>query len=84
VNNQKGVIHLVVPLLLLLIIGVGGYILISQGIIQNPLKSIPFLGKLTQSSPKVDLKTEYNNPFDKKTQFVNPFDKYKNPFVVNR
>jgi len=78
VNNQKGVIHLVLPLLLLLVAGF--FALVYFGVIKN----VPFLGNLGQSGPKVTLKTEYKNPFDKKTQYVNPFDKYKNPFVVNR
>lgn len=83
-NTQKGVIHLVVPLLLLLVIGAGVYILISLGVIKNPLKNIPIIGNIGTKEAAVKLKTEYKNPFDKKTQFVNPFDKYKNPFVVNR
>lgn len=83
-RNQRGVIHLVAPLLILVIVGVLGLVLFSTGIIKNPFSKVPFLGNLSQSAPKVALKTEYKNPFDKKTQFVNPFDEYKNPFVVNR
>lgn len=77
-NNQKGVIHLVLPLLLLLAAAI--FALIYFGVIKNPLKNL----NLFQKGPKVELKTDYKNPFDKKTQYVNPFDKYKNPFVVNR
>lgn len=80
-NKQKGVIHLALPLLLLLIVGVAGFILISTGVIKNPLKNLPFLSKLAPG-PKVELKTEYKNPFKQETQYVNPFDTYKNPFVV--
>ena len=78
-NNQKGVTHLFLPLLLLLAAGL--FALVYFGVIKNPLKNIPIIGK---KEATVKLKTEYKNPFDKKTQFVNPFDKYKNPFVVNR
>lgn len=83
-NSQKGVIHLIALLLLLLVIGAGLLVLIYTGTINNPLKHVPYLGNLGQGGPKVTLKSEYKNPFDKKTQYVNPFDKYKNPFVVNR
>lgn len=81
-NNQKGVIHLIVPLLLLLIIGVVAYIVISQGIIKNPFKNIPFIGKIGVKEPTVAVKSEYKNPFKKETQYVNPFETYKNPFAV--
>jgi len=77
VNNQKGVIHLALPLVLLL--AAAFFALIYFGVIQNPFKNL----NLFSSSPKVDLKTEYKNPFDKETQYVNPFDNYKNPFVTN-
>lgn len=78
VNNQKGVIHLVLPLLLLLIIGAGIFALIYFGIIKNPFKNLQF----GQSGPKVSVKEEYKNPFKKETQYINPFQSYKNPFVV--
>lgn len=77
-NNQKGVIHLALPLILLL--AAGFFALIYFGIIQNPFKNLPFL----IGGPRVDLKKEYQNPFNKETQYVNPFDKYKNPFVINK
>lgn len=77
-SNQKGVIHLLLPLLLLLAAAL--FALFYFGIIKLPFSLPTFQKQLT----KVELKTEYKNPFDKKTQFVNPFDKYKNPFVVNR
>lgn len=76
--SQKGVIHLLLPLLLLL--AAAAFALIYFGVIKNPLKNL----KIGQSGSKVELKTEYKNPFKKETQYVNPFDKYKNPFVVNR
>lgn len=79
--KEKGVIHLVLPLVLLLIIGAGAFALIYFGIIQNPLKKIPYLG---QKQPTVAVKQEYKNPFNKDTQYVNPFQTNKNPFVTNR
>lgn len=78
-NNQKGVAHLLLPILILLIIGAVVYFLISQGIIKNPFQKIRLPG---QGGPSVSVKTEYKNPFDKDTQYVNPFETYKNPFVV--
>lgn len=78
-KNQKGVIHLIVPLILLLILGVGGFILVSLGIIKLP--NLPFLSFL-QKKPAVAIKEEYKNPFKKETQYVNPFESYKNPFTV--
>lgn len=77
-NNQKGVIHLVLPLLLLLAVA-GSVALIYFGVIKNPFKNLPFFGS---KAPKIELKTEYKNPFNKETQYVNPFDTYKNPFAV--
>ena len=73
-NSQKGVIHLALPLLLLLI--AAAVALIYFGVINNPFKN------LFKKGPKVELKTEYKNPFNKESQYVNPFDTYKNPFVV--
>ena len=75
--RQAGIIHLVLPLLLLL--AAGFVALFYFGIIKNPFKNLPFLG---QKMPKVELKTEYKNPFKKETQYVNPFETYKNPFNV--
>lgn len=73
-NNQKGVIHLVLPLLLLLVAAVAA--LIYFGVISNPFKN------LFQKGPKVSVKSEYANPFKKETQYVNPFETYKNPFTI--
>lgn len=79
--NQRGIIHLVLLLILLLVVGVVLYILINLGIIKNPLGSLPFFDK---EVPKISTKTEYKNPFKKETQYVNPFETYKNPFVVSK
>ncbi len=81
-NKQKGVIHLALPLLLLLIVGAGLFILLATGILKNPFKNIPFLSKIGQGGPKIDLKKDYKNPFKKETQYVNPFETYKNPFTI--
>ena len=78
-NNQRGVIHLVLPVLLLLVIGAAIFGLVYFGIIKNPFSKLPIIG---QKQPSVSLKSEYKNPFNKSTQYVNPFDTYKNPFVV--
>ena len=77
-NNQRGVVHLVLPLLLAVIIGAAIFALVYFGLIKNPFSKLP----IGQKGANVALKSEYKNPFDKNTQFVNPFDSYKNPFVV--
>lgn len=75
--NQKGVITLAVPLLLLLVAAAVIFILISYELIKFPYKvSLP--GK--PKEPTVELQKQYQNPFDKSTQYVNPFSSYKNPF----
>lgn len=76
--SQKGIIHLALPVVLLLIIGAVILILVNLGVIKNPFQNLPFIGQ----GPKVSLQEEYKNPFDKETQYVNPFDEYKNPFVT--
>lgn len=76
-NNQKGVVHLLLLLIIVAIVG-GAIYLVYKGYIKLPSTS------LFQKKTNVELKTEYKNPFKKETQYVNPFDKYKNPFVVNR
>lgn len=83
-NNQKGVIHLVVPLLLLLALGAGVFFLIFYGVIKNPLNNLPILKNLPilQQSSSASIKSEYKNPFKKDTQYVNPFETYKNPFAI--
>ena len=77
-NNQKGVIHLLIPLVILLLI-VGFSTLVYLGVIKNPFTNIKLPG---QNVPKVTVKSEYKNPFNKETQYVNPFQTYKNPFVI--
>ncbi len=77
--NQKGVIALVAPFLLLLIIAAAVFLLIYIGVIKNPAPSII---KITPKGkePTVSLQTQYQNPFDKNAQYTNPFAGYKNPF----
>lgn len=76
--NQRGVIALVVPLIFLLVAGAVIFILISQGLIKNPLKSITLPGQ--KKEPTVSLQKQYQNPFDSSVQYVNPFSDFKNPF----
>lgn len=78
-NTQKGVIHLVLPLLLLLVLGAVLFFLFSTGVIKNPFGNLPFFGK---NPAKISTQKEYKNPFKKETQYVNPFNSYKNPFTV--
>lgn len=80
--NQKGIFHLALTLIILLILlGAGIFALVNFGIIKNPLSNLPFFN---QEVPKISTKTEYKNPFKKETQYVNPFETYKNPFVVSK
>ncbi len=76
-NRQAGVIHLVLPLILLLIIAAVVFTVVSLGIIKNPFKNLKLSGS---KGPVVSLQTQYQNPFDKSAQYVNPFSAYKNPF----
>lgn len=76
--NQRGVIALAAPILMLLVIGVVVFILISRGLVKNPLKSIQLPGQVKE--PTVSLQKQYQNPFDKNTRYVNPFSTYQNPF----
>jgi len=79
VENQKGIAHILLLIVILLAVGAVVYFLFSQGIIKNPFQNLRLPG---QGGPSVSLKSEYENPFDKNTQYVNPFEGYKNPFVV--
>lgn len=81
--NQRGVIHLALPLLLLLLIGAAIYILFYLGFVKNPFSKLSLLDK-GQKVPEISTKTIYQNPFKKETQYVNPFKTYKNPFLVSR
>lgn len=75
--REKGVIVLLPLILVLAAVAVVLYILVSQGIIKNPLPvSLPG----TKQDPTVSLQTKYDNPFDQSSQYVNPFASYKNPF----
>lgn len=76
--NQRGVIHLYISLLILVIV-VGVVLAIYFGVFKKSS-----LNPFAKKEVRVELKTEYKNPFAKETQYVNPFEPYKNPFVVNR
>lgn len=69
---QKGVVHLLPIFFVLALIAAITLVLVSRGIIKNPLT------KITKSA--VAPTTQYSNPLDKESQYVNPFSSYKNPF----
>lgn len=73
---KKGVVHLLLPLIVIAVVFVVLYLLFGKKL----LTKLPSLS----GQPKVALKEDYQNPFDRKTQYVNPFDKFKNPFEVAR
>ena len=77
-ENQRGIAHILLIIVILVALAVSGYFLLTKFGFKLP--SIPGI----QQGPKVSLKTEYKNPFNKETQYVNPFETYKNPFVVNK
>lgn len=82
-NSQKGIIHIAILLIILLVIGVGVFLLVSFGVIKNPLSNLPGFKNLPiLQGSSATIKTEYKNPFKKDTQYVNPFETYKNPFSV--
>ena len=74
---KKGFIAHLIPILVFVAVAWGFviYLLSASGIVK-----LPSLIKF-KKEPKVELKTEYQNPFHKESQYVNPFDKYKNPFA---
>lgn len=69
-RSEKGIIHLALPFLFLIILGIVAFLL---------MKNLPAL-KSSKQEPTVSLQTGYKNPFDKGSQYVNPFSAYKNPF----
>lgn len=77
-NKELGVIHLVLPLILLLVV-IAGALVIYFGVIRSPL-SIKLPNLVNKKEPTVTLQKQYQNPFDKSTQYVNPFSEYQNPF----
>lgn len=75
--SEKGVIALLPLVLVIAAVAIVLYILVSQGIIKNPLPgNLPGI----KQDPTVSLQTTYDNPFDQSSQYVNPFASYKNPF----
>ncbi|MBI2066128.1 hypothetical protein HYT60_01290 [Candidatus Woesebacteria bacterium] len=74
--SEKGIVHLLPLLAILGLAALATFILVSKGVIQNP---IPEQLRLFQKSD-VELKSQYTNPFEADTQYVNPFSQYKNPF----
>lgn len=79
-DKQRGIIHIALPILLLLVAGIALFLLNYFGVIKLNLPGV----SLPQKGPSVELTKEYKNPFDKETQYVNPFEEYKNPFETNR
>lgn len=84
-KNQLGVIHLLIPLLLLIIGGVVFSAFVFFGKFNNPFPSVvDQVKKQSSQAFAVVLKNDYKNPFDKTSQYVNPFAQYKNPFDAIR
>lgn len=77
-DNQRGIAHILLILIVVAVLAVAGYYLFTKFGFKLP--SIPGI----QQGLKVSPKSEYKNPFEKSTQYVNPFETYKNPFVVSR
>ncbi len=75
-SSQKGVIHLLPLLLVLVLIGAALFFIFKD---KFNLPKTPFQ---TAKEPTVTLKSEYKNPFKKENQYVNPFDQYKSPFLT--
>lgn len=75
---KKGFAHLLLLLVILTLAAIVGYVLISRGIIKNPLTQTPSK-EIPNNEQNINLKSEYENPFAKDTHYVNPFSDYKNP-----
>lgn len=78
-TDEQGILHLTVLFVILILLGAGLFLLVSLGVIQNPLAELADLPG-SKKEPTVTLQTSYKNPFDKSAQYVNPFASYKNPF----
>lgn len=74
-NSERGIIHLLPLILVAVVIVFIGYVLISKGVVQNPVPQI-----IKTSTTEVELQADYKNPLSKDSQYVNPFSEYKNPF----
>jgi hypothetical protein len=76
-SNQKGIAHILLILLIVIIIGAAvAYFIFPKLGINTP--SLPGM----KQEPKVEVKTEYQNPLKQETQYVNPFDQYKSHLVT--
>jgi hypothetical protein len=76
-SNQKGIAHILLIILVVVIIGAAVvYFILPKLGINGP--SLPGV----KQEPKVEVKTEYQNPLKQETQYVNPFDQYKSPLVT--
>ena len=83
-NNQKGLIALILPLLLVILAAFA--VLIWKGIVVNPFSQFLPASKnasLTIATPEPTSSPQYTNLFEESTsssQYSNPFEESENPF----
>ena len=75
-SNQKGLAHLFLLLVIIVVIAVGAFLFFT-GKFKTPNISL-----VQKTEPKVAIRMQYQNPFKKENQYVNPFDEYKSPFLT--
>ncbi len=81
-NDQRGLIALVIPLILVAATLIGVFI-IWLGIVKNPLTPVvPTQQTATsKTTPQVSQSSQYQNPFEASSGSSNPFDNQsQNPF----
>lgn len=79
-KSESGVVHLLIPILIIAVVAAAAFALIYFGVIKNPVPQVIQTQQESKKEPTVSLQTKYQNPFDKSAQYVNPFSEYKNPF----
>ncbi len=84
-NNQKGATALFVLLVILIVLIGAFFVLVSRGIVQNPLGQVltPNQPTSTTTEQPATQSSQYQNPFQDSASssgYTNPFSSSQNPF----
>ena len=79
-NTQKGIVHLVVPIVIIILLAVTAFVLFRVGVIKTKKEGSLTYTTSTGEKGTIEMKSEYENPFDEKASYSNPFEDKKNPF----
>lgn len=77
-SNQKGFVHILVPLIIIVLLGAIGLTIFTK-INNKDEKTNPSSRKI-ETVKQIEPQTTYENPFDSQTAYQNPFEEIKNPF----